>query len=78
MKRQQISFDINCKHVSVSPNGNNSVTVTIEDCDNDELLDITIDLISSADLIDSLDESEILDHIVVDKVKKYFELTEIE
>lgn len=78
MKRQEISFDINCKHASVSPNGNSSVTVTIEDCDNDDMLEITMDLISSVDLIDALDESEILDHIGVDKVKKYFGLTETE
>lgn len=34
----QISFDINCKNAGISPNGNSSVTISIEDCDKSDLI----------------------------------------
>lgn len=74
----QISFDINCKNASISPNGNSSVTITIVDCDKSDLIETVRDTCSIKEIIDYLDESEVLDFIGVDAVKKYFELTEID
>jgi len=72
-----ISFDINCQEVSISPNGNRSITVTVGECDEDDL-DIVTDSVSLVNIMSRLDESEILDHIGVAKVKSYFDLTENE
>lgn len=40
MASTTISFDINCKNVSVSPNGSNSVTVSLEDVPQLDLIDL--------------------------------------
>lgn len=75
---KQISFDINCKSGLLSPNGNNSVTITIEDCDKDDLIEIVKDLVSVSDIVSSLDSEEVLDSIGIDEVKKHFNLTDTE
>lgn len=75
---KQVSFDINCKNGLISPNNGNSVTLTIEDCDRDDLIEIAKDCTSIGEIIDSIGESEVLEHIGVDSVKKHFGLTEIE
>lgn len=75
---KRVSFDINCKYASINPNGNNSITVTIDECDEDDLISMVIGSVSLVDIMSQLDESEILDHIGVAKVKSYFDLTENE
>lgn len=78
MNNNEISFDINCKNAGISPNNGSSVTITIDDCDKNDLIEIVKDCTSLADIIDALDESEVLDYIGVSKVKEYFNLTETE
>lgn len=74
----QISFDINCKNAGLSPNGNSSITISVEDCDKSDLIETVRDACSIREIMDYLDESEVLEFIGVDSVKKYFELTEID
>ena len=76
MNNRDVSFDINCKNVGISPNGYNSITVTIEDCDKIDIIDLVKDILSIDEVVDNFDEEIILDKIGVDTVKKYFGLTE--
>lgn len=78
MNNNEVSFDINCRNACINPNNGNSVTITIDDCDKNDLIEIVKDRTSLADIIDALDESEVLDYIGVSKVKEYFNLTETE
>lgn len=73
----QMSFDINCKDCSVSPNGYNYITLTVGECDKTDLLELMRDTFSVKEIMDYLDESEVLDHIGSDTAKKHFDLTDL-
>jgi len=52
---RDFSFDVNCKNASISPNGNSSVTITLEDVDKSDVLGL-------------FDIPEFLDHFGEDDV----------
>ena len=70
--RQDFSFDMNCKSGLISPNGNNSVTITIEDCDKDDVLgmfDIQefIDHFGLKGVLDQIGEQDCISHFGLEK-----------
>lgn len=64
MARDTFTFDLNCRNASISPNGNSSVTLTLEDVDKSDVLDLfdipeAVDHFGSKEIIAYLDESEL-------------------
>ena len=73
---QNITIDLNldCDEVQVTNGGSRTVTVSLEKVQKSDVLD-NFDL---DDITWHFDEDKILDHIGLDAVKKYFDLTENE
>lgn len=69
-----ISFDISVPSASIEPNGFSKVTVSLNDVEKKDLLD----LFSADEAVDHFDKSDLLDHIGIDEAKKHFGLVEKE
>lgn len=74
MAKETIDIDVTCKNASVYPNGNNSVTVTLDTLDlNDFLSNVDLNLI-----IEIIGAETILDGIDKDTAIKFYDITEAE
>lgn len=78
---------IDCREMQVSQSGYNSLSVTLEGVDGDDLLsavkdnDLQADVLSGmsiSEVIDAFGQDEILDHIGRTEVIDYFEIKECE
>lgn len=69
MARDYFSFDLNCKNASISPNGNSSVTLTLEDVDKTDVLD----LFDIPECLDYFGEDEVIGQIDNRKLEAWAE-----
>ena len=67
-----MKIDINCKSANIRPNGYNTISVDIEDCDQDSILDE----FTEDEVIKHFSMENILDSIGKDECMEYFDLIE--
>lgn len=69
MANNQFSFDINCANVSISPNSSRSVTVTLEDVEKTDVMD----LFDTQEFIDHFGEDVVIDQLDNTKLESWAE-----
>lgn len=67
MTYRTFSFDLNCTSATISPNGNRTVTVTLEDVEKSDVMD----LFDAVDFLDHFGENTVIENIDTDKLDSW-------